>query len=153
MSAANCSGFAAAPAPVFSKGTSRPVMPSSTTSGMPPVALATTAVSHAMASRLTIPSGSYTDGHTNTVAFVRIWMTSGLGSILSSQMMLPRWALTLSTLAATSAPISGVSGAPAHSTIWADGSMSRAASSRWGTPFCRVMRPTKTIEGLAGSMP
>ena len=39
-------------------GTSRPVRPSATTSGMPPTALATTAVSQAIASRLTMPSGS-----------------------------------------------------------------------------------------------
>ena len=41
-----------------SNGTSRPVTPSSTTSGMPPVRVATTAVSQAIASRLTMPSGS-----------------------------------------------------------------------------------------------
>ena len=39
-------------------GTSRPVTPSSTTSGMPPVAVATTGSSQAIASRLTMPSGS-----------------------------------------------------------------------------------------------
>ena len=39
-------------------GTSSPVRPSSTTSGMPPTALATTAVSVAIASRFTMPSGS-----------------------------------------------------------------------------------------------
>ena len=41
-----------------SNGTSSPVTPSCTTSTIPPVAVATTAASHAIASRLTIPSGS-----------------------------------------------------------------------------------------------
>ena len=45
-------------------------MPSATTSGIPPVAVPTTGAPHAIASRLTIPSGSYTDGHTNVVARV-----------------------------------------------------------------------------------
>src|SRR6476620_5809622 len=45
-----------------SGGTSRPVSPSATTSGMPPTFEATTAVPHAIASRLTMPSGSYSDG-------------------------------------------------------------------------------------------
>ena len=35
-----------------------PVSPSMTTSGIPPTLLATTAVSHAIASRFTMPSGS-----------------------------------------------------------------------------------------------
>ena len=39
-------------------GTSSPVSPSTTTSGMPPTALATTGRSQAMASRLMIPNGS-----------------------------------------------------------------------------------------------
>ena len=39
----------------------------STTSGMPPTSLATTAAPQAIASRLTMPSGSYTDGQTKTV--------------------------------------------------------------------------------------
>jgi methionine aminopeptidase len=44
------------------------VAPGATTSGMPPIAEATTAVSHAIASRLMIPNGSYTDGQQNTAA-------------------------------------------------------------------------------------
>ena len=80
-------------------------------------------------------------------------MTSGLGSISSSHSTLPRWACSSSTRRATSAPISGVSGAPAHSTSWAPASTWRIASSRWATPFWRVMRPTKTIVGASGSMP
>ncbi len=39
-------------------GTRTPVSPSTTTSGMPPTALATTGRSQAMASRLMIPNGS-----------------------------------------------------------------------------------------------
>ncbi len=51
-----------------SAGTSSPVVPSSTTSGMPPTLDPTTAVPQAMASRLTMPSGSYSDGQANTAA-------------------------------------------------------------------------------------
>ena len=47
-------------------GTRTPVSPSTTTSGMPPTRLATTAVPQAIASRLMSPKGSYTDGQTNT---------------------------------------------------------------------------------------
>ena len=47
-----------------------PVSPSTTTSRMPPTAEATTGVSHAMASRLMIPNGSYTDGQQNTAAWL-----------------------------------------------------------------------------------
>ena len=47
-SATNCSGSSGVPVPsvTCSIGTSRPVTPSTTTSGMPPVALATTAAPH-----------------------------------------------------------------------------------------------------------
>ena len=41
-----------------STGTSSPVSPSTTTSGIPPTAVATTGVSQAIASRLVIPNGS-----------------------------------------------------------------------------------------------
>ncbi len=59
-SATNFSGSTGVPVPssTCSIGTSRPVSPSATTSGMPPVAVATTAVSQAIASRLTMPIGS-----------------------------------------------------------------------------------------------
>ena len=59
-SATNRSGSSGVPVPsvACSIGTSRPVTPSATTSGMPPVAVATTAVSQAIASRLTMPIGS-----------------------------------------------------------------------------------------------
>ena len=49
--------------------------------------------------------------------------------------------------------ICGVSGAPAHSTSCTSGGSSSAARSRYGRPFCRVMRPTKTTDGLDGSIP
>ena len=65
-----------------SGGTSSPVTPPSTTSGMPPTRDATTAVEQAIASRLTMPSGSYTDGQTNTSACVSSWMTVRLGQHL-----------------------------------------------------------------------
>ena len=42
---------------------------------MPPTADATTAVSQAMASRFTMPSGSYTDGQAKTVAWDSTWRT------------------------------------------------------------------------------
>ena len=59
-SATNASGSTGVPLPssTCSIGTSQPVSPSTTTSGMPPVAVATTASSQAIASRLTMPSGS-----------------------------------------------------------------------------------------------
>jgi hypothetical protein len=50
--------IASASAAGSSGGTSSPVAPSATTSGMPPTRDATTAVEHAIASRLTMPSGS-----------------------------------------------------------------------------------------------
>ena len=55
-----CAGSRGAPVPSSpgSIGTRNPVSSSTTTSTMPPVAVATTAASHAIASRLTIPSGS-----------------------------------------------------------------------------------------------
>ena len=53
---------------------------------MPPTFDATTAVPHAIASRFTMPSGSYSDGQANTVACESSWMTSGFGSIPDSQM-------------------------------------------------------------------
>jgi hypothetical protein len=49
--------------------------------------------------------------------------------------------------------ISGVSGAPAHSTSCTDGSNWLAAASRCRSPFCRVIRPTKMADGRLGSIP
>src|ERR1017187_7230578 len=63
-----------------------PVSPSATTSGMPPTRQATTAAPHAIASRFTMPRGSYSEGHAKTVAWLRSWITSGLASIPASQM-------------------------------------------------------------------
>ena len=51
-----------------SKGINNPVSPSTTTSFIPPTALATTAVSHAIASMFMIPKGSYIDGQQKTSA-------------------------------------------------------------------------------------
>ena len=53
----------------------------------------------------------------------------------------------------TSAAISLVSGAPASSTICASGGRSWQARIRYGRPFCRVIRPTKTTLGRLRSMP
>ncbi len=111
-------------------GTSRPVLPSSTTSGMPPTAEATTGVPQAIASRFTMPSGSYTEGQTNRAACVRSWITSGRGSILGIQNTPSRTRLSSPNSSRNSWSISGVSGAPAHSTTCAAGSMSRTARSR-----------------------
>ena len=58
-----------------------------------------------------------------------------------------------STRAATSAAISGVSGAPAHSTSWISGANWCAAATRCATPFCRVIRPTNATIGRVGSTP
>jgi hypothetical protein len=129
-------------------GTSSPVSPSATTSGIPPVRDPTTAVPHAMASRFTMPSGSYTDGQANTVACVSSWMTSDLGSISGIQTT-PERALPFRpvrkpfTSSVTSASSSGVSAWPAHSTSCASGTSLDAAWSNTGRPFCLVTRPTK----------
>ena len=57
------------------------------------------------------------------------------------------------TAAVTSAAISGVSGAPAHSTSCTSGEKRWAAATRWATPFCLVIRPTNATIGRAGSTP
>jgi hypothetical protein len=70
-------------------------------------------------------------------------MTSALGSISGIQMTPDLVSCSPATKVATSAPSSGVSAAPAHSTSWASGSSLAAARSSTGTPFCLVIRPTK----------
>ena len=120
---------------------------------MPPVAVATTAVSQAIASRFTMPIGSYTDGHTNTVLCVRICTTSRLGSIFRIHSTPARPLFSSATSSSTSAAISGVSGAPASSTSCTSGGSDRAARSRYGRPFCRVTRPTNVTLGRSRSMP
>ncbi len=100
-----------------------------------------------------MPSGSYTDGQTNTVACVSSWTRSGRGSISSTQTTPSLVARSVSTAALVSAPISGVSGEPAHSTTCTLRSKACAAASRWPTPFCRVIRPTKRAYGRSGSTP
>ena len=74
-----------------------------------------------MASRLTIPSGSYSDGQAKTVACDSSWMTSRLGSISGSQITPDRVARNPATSPVTSAARSAVSGWPAQSTSWAAG--------------------------------
>jgi hypothetical protein len=148
------SAFSASPSAAGSPGgTSSPVSPSATTSGMPPTREATTAVPQAIASRLTMPSGSYTDGQANTVARASSWMISGLGSISGIQNTPVRDACSPDTSDDTSSSSSGVSAAPAHSTSCAAGSSMALARSSTGTPFCLVIRPTKITYGRPGSMP
>ena len=120
---------------------------------MPPTRDATTAVPHAIASRFTMPSGSYTDGQTKTSAFVSSWITSGLGSISGIQITPDRDSCSPATSDDTSAPSSAVSAAPAQSTSCADGSSAAAARNSTGTPFCLVIRPTKMTYGRDRSIP
>ena len=61
--------------------------------------------------------------------------------------------VTAATAASISAPISGVSGAPAQSTTCMSGSRYRMAWTRWMIPFWRVIRPTNSTYGLALSTP
>lgn len=61
------------------------VSPSTTISGMPPTRVATTAVSQAIASRLTKPTGSYTEGQTKAVAELSRLTSSGRGMMPSIQ--------------------------------------------------------------------
>ena len=122
-------------------------------SGIPPTALATTGVSQAMASRLVSPKGSYTEGQRKTEAAVRIWVSSACDSISSIQTTRPRRAAREAARRRISSPMAGVSGAPAQKTNWASGSIDSAATRAWSTPFCRVIRPTKTTDGRFGSTP
>ena len=69
------------------------------------------------------------------VAWLRIWITSGFGSISSIQSTLPRAARTDSIFSAISRAISGVSGAPAQRMSCASGSIAGAASRRWVEPL------------------
>ena len=98
-----------------------------------------------------MPSGSYTDGQTNTVACDSSCTTSALGSISRIHTTPGRRARRTLTSSSASAPISGVSGAPAQSTSWPG--RSAAARSRCASPFWRVIRPTNTAYGTAGSTP
>jgi hypothetical protein len=70
------------------------------------------------------------DGQMKTVLCVSTWMTSRLGSISRTQMTPCRSAASAAVSASTSAPISGVSGAPASRMSWADSGIERAARSR-----------------------
>ena len=89
-----------------------------------------------------IPNGSYTDGQQKTRQLEYNSMASGLVTIFSIHTMLPPAACAASTPARISAAISGVSGAPAHSTNCIPLGRYFTASTRCTTPFCRVIRPT-----------
>ena len=77
-----------------------------------------------------MPSGSYTDGHTKTVAAERISRILPIGSISRTQNTPVRARDSSCTAAVTSAAISGVSGAPAHSTNCTSGANRCAAATR-----------------------
>ena len=77
-----------------------------------------------------MPSGSYTDGHTKTVAAERISRILPIGSISRTQNTPVRAAASSCTAAVTSAAISGVSGAPAQSTNCTSGANLCAAATR-----------------------
>ena len=120
---------------------------------MPPTSLATTAAPQAMASRLTRPKGSYTEGQTKTLAWLSSCTSSLRATISSTQTTDAPEASAVSWSARTSPAISGVSEVPATSTSWARRSICAAARRRWESPFWRVIRPTKTTSGRPGSMP
>ena len=94
-----------------------------------------------------MPNGSYTDGHTKTVAAESISRIFPMGSMSLTQNTPERSRASSATPADTSAAISGVSGAPAHSTNCTSGPKRCAAASRWATPFCLVIRPTNATIG------
>src|SRR6478609_11987274 len=120
---------------------------------MPPTSDATTAVAHGIASKLTIPSGSYTDGHTKTVAAESISRILLIGSISRTQNTPVRARASSWTAPVTSAAISVVSGAPTHNTSWMSGVNRCAAAIRCGTPFWRVILPTNATIGRVVSTP
>ena len=93
------------------------------------------------------------EGQAKAVAAVSSAITSRRGSISGIHTMPSRPARSPSTRPSTSLRISGVSGAPAHSTICTSGGSWATARRNSGSPFCRVIRPTKTTEGRSGSTP
>ena len=64
-----------------------------------------------------------------------------------------RFSCSFLTRPSTSAAISGVSGAPARRTICTPSGSSSHARRKPGSPFCLVIRPTKTTVGRSGSIP
>src|SRR4029079_14344182 len=92
---------------------------------MPPTSEATTAVAHAIASRFTIPNGSYPDGQTKTLAAESISRILLIGSISRTQNTPLRTRANSCTADVTSAAISAVSGAPAHNNSWMCGVCAR----------------------------
>ena len=84
---------------------------------------------------------------------MRISWIFSFGSMSFTQNTPSRSACRSVTSCSVSAAISGVSGAPAHSTSCTPSSNWDAALIRWPTPFWRVMRPTKATIGRDGSTP
>ena len=121
--------------------------------GMPPTAEATTAVSQAIASRLTMPSGSYTEGQAKTVACDSTWRTWPRGSISSIHSTLPRlafrWAKASPNWLGDLRRVGGA-GQQHHLGVGVE-LLGRA--DQVDQPFCRVIRPTKTTDGRSRSMP
>ena len=77
-------------------------------------------------------------------------MTRAFDSISGIQMIgVAVAARARSTASAISRAIAGVSGAPAHSTTCTPGWKYLIALTRWMIPFCRVMRPTNSTNGIA----
>src|SRR6267143_2791332 len=125
-------------------GTRRPVSPSTTTSLIPPTRVATTGVSHAIASRLMIPNGSYTDGHANTAASLYRLTRSGSSSMSRIHTTFG----IFFSIRRSSSSISGVSGFPVARTRVTSRWTWSIALTRSNTPFWRVRRPTKKTNGF-----
>nr|WP_233149724.1 hypothetical protein [Kineosporia sp. A_224] len=121
-------------------GTSRPLPPSSTCSGMPPTRLATTGAPMSWASVTVMGSGSgHTDGATTTAARAIAAITAACGT---------SWWTT------TSGPSSASDGVSTcrvpMSTSRAGRSSRRNASSSTWTPFARLSAPTKRTTSPSG---
>ena len=86
-----------------------------------------------------------------------LWVTLALTAILGVFITRPRAGenglKTINRSFYISAAISGVSGAPAQSTSCTPGSKWCVAATKWPTPFCRVIRPTKDAIGALRSTP
>ena len=106
-----------------------------------------------------MPNGSYTLGQQSTAQCEYNSIASCFDTICSIHTIFevpgpaPAISRAASTFARISAAISGVSGAPAHSTTCVPAGRYLIASTRCVTPFCRVMRPTNNTYGRVGSTP
>ena len=100
---------------------------------MPPTSEAITAVPQAIASRLTIPSGSYTEGQMKAVAAERISRILPMGRNSCTQKMPLRGGQFGDGGADLGGDLQGVRRA-AHSTTCTSGSKWCAAAIRCGTP-------------------